>query len=76
MVTFVCVLSVLWAAFFMILDDFGGSGGTLEPSWVPGSIFSEKGSRITPKNSPKMEGSWSFFGALFRCSLLVAFRLQ
>ena len=74
MVTFVRVcFSALWVSFLMIFDDFGGSGGTLGPSWVPGSIFSEK--RVThyadnlTQNGGQLELFWSTFLMQFFSSL-------
>ena len=63
------------ASFFVDFGAFGGSGGLLEPSWVPGSIFSEHGVRKTPKKSPKWNPCWNTVGCFFRCSFLVTSRL-
>lgn len=45
----------------MILGHFGGSGGTPEQHWDPGSIFSENGTRKTPNPSPFLESVFYTF---------------
>ena len=52
-------------SFLLIFGAFGVSGGLLEPSWVPGSIFSEKGVRKTPETSPKWDPFWNTFWMTF-----------
>ena len=61
---FVCDFVGVGASFFVDFWCFLGSGGLLEPSWVPGSIFSENGVRKTPENSPKLEPGGTILGAL------------